>query len=301
MTRLVLKISVLVILALLTGCAKRSNGPREFAQVSEPPSASGIATAHGSAPVDNFVRVAFPFHDEELLQNDQRNGGLLLVPNGKSGRLPLVVFLHGLNWTGSTHVGLSPDDRVPDVSAEAARLMGIGVTRPFLLAGPSQTRAAVSSRTLWQSFDLGDFVAEVARSAPANVEIDFSSILVMGHSGAGCNPQGGLQRVARDPGRAAPVALVAIDTCMDAETAESIGAFRGLVWVHFQRAGWPRPYREFPAWLGERARRAGQGQPFFTELQPRQDDPMPHNTVLLDAFETVLPPLLPPAPKTAAL
>jgi hypothetical protein len=298
--RIAIKLGLLALLAAAaTACGRRP--AHDFTQIEEP----GADPRDRASAADAFTQVTFPFRDAELLNADERDGGYLLAPARKSGAMPLVVFLHGLNWGPKKHLWVTPDARTPNLALEVQRLIALGTTRPFLFAAPSQTKNATSARTLWNGFDLDELVGAVEHAAPAGVKVDRASIVVMGHSGAGCNPQGGLQRVAAGPRLTAPVALLAVDTCMDEQTADAFGAFRGLVWVHFQRADWPRPYREFPGWVADRARRAGNAEPFFTELD-RQDealprDTLPHDAVLVDAVQALLPPLLPPVPKTAAL
>lgn len=276
------------VVALSVGCSK-STPPA-------PPQDELPSEGHThTEPLDPFMRVTFPFHDDQLL-GDARGGGLLLVPTRKTGRLPLVVFLHGLNWSGAPHLWLTPSSKLPDLSVEAGRLMVLGLTRRFLLAAPSQTQAATTGRSLWTDFDLDEFVAAVESVTPVGVEVDRSNVIVVGHSGAACNPAGGLQRIATQPATVSPVALLAVDPCMDDDAAASLSAFKGLVWVHYQRSDWARPFASFSASLTEQSLRAGTGEPFITEFQPPKTETQPHNAVLVDAFATILPSLLPPHP-----
>lgn len=210
--------------------------------------------------------VTFPFNDGRYLVPGFTQGGLAHVTPGvvPGSPAPLVVFLHGTNarkkphpWLGGTEWDLRPvaDDRV----------LHHGVT-PFVLAGPTQTKDAVVPETMWPAFDLDAFVAAVEKALGPGV-VDRKRVILLGHSGAGCNRQGGMMgavsRIVRRPagGEASPsapvvpLAFVAVDTCMDVDVAQSLARALTLpapapaVRVYFQRVMWPRTFDAFRALL----------------------------------------------------
>src|SRR5581483_3757784 len=99
----------------------------------------------------------------------------------------------------------------------------------FVVAAPSQTKDALTPATLWNDLDLDDFAAKTASAVAASVEIDRDRVYVIAHSGAGCNPSGGITRAARAHVRA----VMALDTCLDEESGKSFAPLTRL-WVLWQ-------------------------------------------------------------------
>src|SRR5207244_2549079 len=155
---------------------------------------------------------------------------------------PLVVFLHGKNGD-ILHRWLGGSGDVRPIVASWSTLPGADAP---IVAGPSQTRDARSGSTLFSGFDLDAFVAAVAAALPAGVSIDDERIIVVGHSGSGCNEDGGIVTAPR--GNISPMALVAIDTCMDARFGDLLDDAVGdaPAWV-FWESKWPRPIADFRA------------------------------------------------------
>ena len=85
------------------GCTRRP--AHDFTQIHEP----GADPRERAVPTDAFTQTTFPYRDGELLQQDEHDGGFLLAPAKKSGPLPLVVFLHGLNWGPTKHLWVVPE------------------------------------------------------------------------------------------------------------------------------------------------------------------------------------------------
>ena len=63
---------------------------------------------------------------------------------------------------------------------------------------------AASGRHMWQSFDLDDFVRAVDAAIATRAAVDRDQVFVIGHSGAGCNPDGGCQALKRTPATDCP-------------------------------------------------------------------------------------------------
>ncbi len=228
----------------------------------------------------------FPHRDAEFLHRFQHNGGAALVPEASQPgeALPVVVFLHGTNPASETHVWFGGGGK--DLRPLAKRLIASGQVKPFVLAAPSQTKNAGLAATVWQGFDLNAFVDDVVRATEGHVTIDRSQVVLAGHSGAGCNPRGGLAADYWSAGVPLPLALVSIDPCLDRKMG---GAFARrptevplLLW--WQPAIWVRQPHKFEAALS-------QGKPEqridrVRELPPI--GPNPHEAILPVAFESAL-------------
>jgi poly(3-hydroxybutyrate) depolymerase len=198
----------------------------------------------------------FPHADERYLYAHQRNGAAALLPDNAApgSAVPLVVFLHGTNSSGEPHLWLGGGGR--DLRPVASRLMKEQKVRPFVVAGPSQTKGATFARTLWSGFDLDAFVDDVVAATQDSVRIDRRQVIVAGHSGAGCNPTGGVATDFWSAANVRPLALASIDPCLDEEMG---GAFAKrpakvplLVW--WQSAIWVREPETFWSALVGRSR-----------------------------------------------
>lgn len=238
----------------------------------------------------------FPHQDQHLLYQYQKNGGAALLPNDVSPErpLPLVVFLHGTNPTAETHLWFGGGGK--DLRPVAQRLMDSGDVAPFVFAAPSQTKNAGLARKVWQGFDLNRFVDDVIQATSGQVTIDRQRVILAGHSGAGCNPNGGLATDFWSAGTPLPLALVAIDPCLDRTMG---GAFARrpvdvplLLW--WQAAIWVREPVKFSAALGSNKPEARIDR--VREVPPT--GPNPHEAILPIALESALRELLaaPPAP-----
>jgi hypothetical protein len=198
-------------------------------------------SAHARA-LDGTTRT-FPFDDAHLLLDGEHDGGLVWVGDRAHHEgAPLVVFLHGANGD-VVHRWLGGSGDVRPIVAAWATLPGADAP---IVAGPSQTRDAHDGNGLFVDFDLDDFVDAVEAALPDGVSVDEERIIVVGHSGAGCNEDGGL--VSAPSGTIAPMALVAIDTCMDASLGDRLDDLVGdaPAWV-FWEPRWPRAISAFRA------------------------------------------------------
>jgi hypothetical protein len=228
----------------------------------------------------------FPHQDARFLYRFQRNGGAAVLPESASVRepLPLVVFLHGTNATSELHMWLGGGGK--DLRPLVKRLIDSGQVKPFVLAAPSQTKNAGLAATVWQSFDLNSFVDDVVRATEGVANIDRARIVLAGHSGAGCNPSGGLAADFWSAGVPLPLALVSIDPCLDRKMG---GAFARrptevplLLW--WQPAIWVRQPDKFTAALTL-------DKPELRVDRVRELPPMganPHEAILPIAFESAL-------------
>jgi hypothetical protein len=197
-----------------------------------------VAFAAGSR---SSSTIYFAHNDSTYLRPGQQAGGAALVPEQvEPDALPLVVFLHGTNPKGDLHLWLGGGGR--DLRPAAERLYRSPKLQPFVLAGPSQTRAASHGTSLWQSFDLSAFVEDVARALDGKATIDRSAVVFFGHSGAGCNPLGGLASDFWSKGSVLPRALLAVDPCLDAQMGAAFARRPAVVpiWVMWQSSMWPR-------------------------------------------------------------
>lgn len=249
------------------------------------------------APARAEHRAVFPYRDGEFLMAGESGGGIAVVPDaidriaghGSEGaKSPLVVLLHGVNLDQVVHMWFGTRG-YPDVAAIAAKTIASGASPPYVLAAPSQTRNAVSGRRMWQDFDLDDFVGAVERAIGEHATIDHDAVFVLGHSGAACNPDGGLLRVARATSLVVPRAILAIDTCMDDDSGAALGASpeSARVLVRYQPLIWPRPLDRFRATFASSAALSGHAPPFI-QVVGGLPEPV-HVQILLDTFAAFLP------------
>jgi len=171
----------------------------------------------GPGPVLAAGRVlAFSFRDRELTGHPGSEAARLYLPEGldpASGPVDLLVVLHGLNGTGRPAPLFDPQG--VDLAAASDALIASGEVLPrFVIAAPGQTRRAAKTKTLWRHFDLAAFVKAVRRQLPPGVRLT-SRPTVIGHSGAGCEDEGGLWWIAAHHGGTLR-ALVVLDSCVNA-------------------------------------------------------------------------------------
>jgi hypothetical protein len=232
--------------------------------------------------------------------------------------LPLLVLLHGLNSSGRLHPLLHPgDDDEYDLVAQLRPLWRRGRLPPFLIAAPTQSRAAGFGPDLWIRFHLDEFIAAAEKALPMGMQIDRSQIAVAGHSGAGCSVRGGLLGVVarRHPGLQL---VAAVDTCQNRKLGrlwrtrlEKEQARSGVRFWSLWQTDWRRAFRAFEQALGlpEEARtdgvpagvRAVRQAGLVTSVELDLDQPGPHGPHLgtLSRFvELVLPTIWPPRPAT---
>jgi hypothetical protein len=246
---------------------------------------TAAAACAATAPAEAKT-LYFEHEDARFLYRYQRNGGAALVPEGapREQRLPLVVFLHGTNSTAETHLWLGGGGK--DLRPLAKGLIDSGQVEPFVLAAPSQTKNAALAAKVWQGFDLHRFVDDVARATAGHVQIDRERVVLAGHSGAGCNPGGGLAADFWSAGSPLPLALVSIDPCLDRKMGAALARRPAevplLLW--WQPALWVRQPAKFAAALLQH--KPEQRVDRVLELPPM--GPNPHDAILPIALESAL-------------
>jgi hypothetical protein len=263
-----------------------------------------LRVAGKSAP--GFER-RFPFEDEVRLRQGEQESSLVYVPDAvpTGATVALVVFLHGINPNGPKHafVGGSGERDLRPVVRDLVRRGEVG---PLAIAAPSQTRQAGSSKTLWTDFALGPFVDAVEASLEGHVRIDRARVILVGHSGAGCNTNGGLLAAAADGQGVTPLAIVAVDTCLDANIGEGLTRAPSAtrVWAYYQDWSWRRKFDAFRgAFLasdgtaanasegGQTGEAPGASERRFVRIVGLRKDA--HNVVLPVTLQRTLPELVP--------
>jgi hypothetical protein len=225
-------------------------------------------------------------------QERAASAGLVIAPKSvaQGTKVPLVVFLHGLNQDGPLHKWLGARG-TQDIAVLLEKLQTEGKTAPFLIAGPSQTKDAARPWGMWQNFDLGDFVAKTEAALGTRATVDRSRVIVLAHSGGGCNVHGSALRAASSRG-VVPFAVVLADTCFDRGVAETLllAAPETRIFAYYQTQSWERDFGPFrAAFFGARP---GQGprEKRFVEVPLRGAGA--HDRLFSVAVERAFPELL---------
>jgi hypothetical protein len=245
------------------------------------------AVASSTEQTSAGATVVFPYQQRRLLYSRNAAGGLAYVTSGatRGASLPVVVFLHGMNPDEIVHPWFGP--AYGDLRPVVESLVEAGTVTPFVLAAPTHTRYATGATVMWPRFDLDDFLDATEAALGATATLDRTRVVVVGHSGAGCNPSGGI--LAESLRRAKLLAVVDVDGCVDDTVLSPLAEIATSTPVRFfwQRT-WARPMSELasacPACKLEES----------SELPPGAS---PHNAILPDALRRVLPELLPPSPR----
>ena len=241
--------------------------------------------------------IRFDYASARLLRDGEASEARVHVTRGvpKGATAPLIVVLHGLNTVPLRGMWF---DQPADLAALVDRLVDDGQIAPLLLAAPSQTKDAEHAKTLWVGMEIGAFADAVESALGGRAKIDRARIVLAGHSGAGCNPEGGLMTALRAKTPGVPRVVLGIDTCMD---DEALGGYLGgrsdiVLRVAYERA-WPRPFQRFCRGLLE----ADGGPADRACVRYDELGASPHDDILSAALAELLPLVLPPAAAPGAL
>ncbi len=243
----------------------------------------------------------FTYDGQDIGHPERAYRGRVFVPAATAARakqqpVPLIVFIHGTNaeaidfrWMGGGREG--------DVRRIVAALVEDKQIEPVVVAAPSATlRAAiVNAHTSWPAFDLDRFVSRTVRELRGTARIDLGRVIVVGHSGAGCNRRGGL--LATLNAVLHPFAILSIDTCMSPDTAPLLALtdHRTKVIVSWQTHSWSsRALGAFTKAFRHAVTEAGFPPDTIRELEHRRNikQPMPHDAMVPLTLNRWLPRLI---------
>jgi hypothetical protein len=236
----------------------------------------------------------FEFHDEDYLLPRQQRSGRAYVPKQVTpdDPVPLVVFLHGVNRRNRLHMWLGSGPA--DLRARLDQSIARGDLPPAVLAAPSQTRDALWPGMLWSGIDLDEFVAAAERAVAGRARISRDQVIVAGHSGAGCNLEGGLLKIAADRGAIRPIGIVALDTCLDAQVGQALAraSESTRIAAYWQSVIWNRKVVDFAIGFGLVRQDYPPGTDWFEHVHPKGR--WPHDALvapsLLQAISVLLGP-----------
>ena len=228
----------------------------------------------------------FSFQHKRFMFSRQGPGSIAYLPRAATADkpLPIVVFLHGLNVDEKENPEF---DQTPlDLRVVADDLIAEGKVRPFILAAPTHSRYARGTRVMWHDFDLQAFIASTEEALAGRAHVDRDNVILVGHSGGGCNPTGGLLA----PNVKLRAAL-AIDTCLDEKTMPALLAVadKTNVFFGYQRTVWQRPFDEFAEACATKGPSCKTQEFSGFHLNP-------HREVLRAALSAFLPEILPAKP-----
>ncbi len=258
------------------------------------------------AEEDHARTVYFDYNDARSLWPGQRRGGMAFVPSTvePTEPVPLLVFLHGVNPTGVLHSWLGGGQW--DLRDQLEQL-AVRTKARFVVTAPSQTRQATACSSLWQGFDLEGLISSTSLALASEASIDSTRVYVVGHSGAGCNLDGGLLSAVAPHGSVVPRGILAIDTCLDQEVGSRFArrSPETRLWVTWQDISWKRSPDEFRDAVEREQPADAWFRMEILETNPRD----PHNGIVMPslqrmieewvASEQVQSPRLPPSDQTS--
>jgi hypothetical protein len=255
--------------------------------------AQTVAPRHYPA-FDTTDVVPFPFDDARLLDPRHRNaGGVWVTPNAQPGmRLPLFIYLHGLNrariprrWLHGSHW---------DMRTIVGPMVSDGLVGPMAVAVPTTTGdSAQQERTIYPTFDVAGFVRAADEAlAPQGFRIDPARVIFSSHSASGCALRNGLFAGVGSP---AAQTILDIDCCMNAGFARVLANAppSQRVIVVYQDWMWRRGYNDFiNTFLTLSARSPNPDARTLERWQMQGIDV--HNDIVPIALRRWLPELVPP-------
>lgn len=204
---------------------------------------------------------------------------------------PLIVFLHGVNSDHVPHFWMGGGGQA-DVREWIDEIVAAGLIEAPVLAAPSTDRSCTLPQALFTGFDLDRFLARTLRAVRDAATIDLSRVILVGHSGAGCNLKGGLITALR--ASIAPAAALVVDVCMDPYEAPGYARAQASTdLVVTWQSSWQRDVRGFQRRLLEDSdARGNRGLRLVEELAA--EPPTPHVMILRRSLEKWLPRWIPP-------
>lgn len=258
-----------------------------------PPAGKGPASP--GAPALPGKTLDFPYDGSDVKDPTRAYSARIFLHDralAHRGKLPLVVFLHGLNreliphrWMGGGNEG--------DVRRIVSDLIESGALPPVILAAPgSVMKEAVSFGSSFPALDFDQLVELVTARLDGVAEVDLSRIVVVGHSGAGCSQKGGILAATRSKRR--PLAIASIDTCMAGSLAESLGRAHPEthVVVTWQTASWDRNFKLFETVFKKEVAAHPASAAVLRELDALPPLPKAHDATVRQTFEKWLPRLV---------
>lgn len=208
-------------------------------------------------------------------------------------KLPLVVFIHGLNrdriphrWMGGGTEG--------DVRTIIGEMIESGKIAPAIVAGPgSVEKEAVAFGSSFPTFDFDNFVSLTEKALAGTATVDRERIIVAGHSGAGCSKDGGI--VAATKAKIRPHTVISIDTCMALALAKSLAEAPPTthVFVTWQAATWDRPFNDFRSVFEKTRGEHPEKNGVHRVLDQLKAEGRAHDATVAQTFVKYLPRLLP--------
>jgi len=176
----------------------------------------------------NDCFVDFSFKDSTLMTDGSKSSRMWIpgVNDVLIQKLPLIVMLHGNNGGGEKYTYLSNNNENQKLYVAVGDLVKNNFISPMIVAAPSQVKnqkdySGTLSTSLWVNFNLDDFVDAVKLNLPKDVSIDENNIILIGHSGAGCNNNNGVRSALKTSNKYSPKHIVLSEICYG-ETADNI-------------------------------------------------------------------------------
>jgi murein DD-endopeptidase MepM/ murein hydrolase activator NlpD len=175
-----------------------SDKPKQDKKKDEPPpeDKQEEMEIHPAAVEDIFLRGEEFTHAKEKARVWAHPDTVSLGPR------PLIVFLHGIERPQKQPYPQLQDridiDQLVHVGLLAKKLIDAHKVEPLIIAAPTCSTDERPGSRLWTDFNLGHFVDDVRKVLEKHgLQIDDDEVSVVGHSGAGCNPGGGLLKLAK--------------------------------------------------------------------------------------------------------
>lgn len=256
--------------------------------------------AFAAAGIDGAPHeIEFPFDDELRLLPGERDAGKVWRSRGlrdDGGEVPLVVFVHGIIFDGLRHHWLTTDPNGPwDARPFLSAMVDDGTLPPLVAAAPSQTRDATDPGKLFTELDFDALVGAVDRALAPHQRVDRNRVVVVGHSGAACDPSGASFASLRAKSFTVR-ALFAIDGCLYPEGARLLASSQHArdVIVTYQETIWnERPFAAFrSSWSHELEQVWPRGLRVLERLEPISENA--HLALVELTLRRWLPAVLPP-------